>query len=583
MIINSTLIFCLIPELKEKLPGARITKICISSDRRELLFHLRDKKRELALFFSAHPENYRIEIWEKDEVDKRGEEFQKTNLLWFATGGYVREVEQVDFDRIIKVCCEKRNQFGGDEGFALLFELTGRNSNVVLTKPDGMVVDCLKKVDASKSRFRQILPGQKYLPPPPSQKRNPFLIQKGEFTSLVASTDSTLSEWLMSNFSGMDEFLTRKILLDGGLKGEAKLSGLDRKMIEHLWRTFSQTFKRIANGELSFQMVTDKDGVPFAISCVDLPFLPEERKIGCESLNSAIKSFFSRKFEIEERTKRIHRLSSTLRKALKKLERREEKIGEDLKQAEKSELYRRFGELLMMNKAIVKKGQTSIKLKDIFDPQHPEVEIPLNPRLSAVSNAQRYFKKHRKAKEALSILQKRRTETQKQIARLTEILKQLEEDEGLVDLDEIERSLSQMGWLQKPQPEGKNRGKKEFSPRRFLTRDGWEILVGRNNQENDYLSFKFARPNDLWFHAQDVPGSHVLLRRKEKKTEPSDVDIKEAAKVAAYFSKARGEKKAKVIYTQVKYVRKPKGGKPGLALVEKEKTILVEPGLPEQN
>jgi predicted ribosome quality control (RQC) complex YloA/Tae2 family protein len=154
-----------------------------------------------------------------------------------------------------------------------------------------------------------------------------------------------------------------------------------------------------------------------------------------------------------------------------------------------------------------------------------------------------------------------------------------------VDLEEIRRSLIRLGFLpDQPATEKKKSPVKEKKPafRTFLTESSAEILVGRNNKENDHLTFRFARPDDLWFHAQDVPGSHVLLKRKDKKREPSPSDIRVAAEVAAYFSKAKSEKKASVIYTQAKYVRKPKKGKPGLALVEREKTLLVQPGLPKK-
>ncbi len=582
MIINSTLIFCFIPELKDALLGLRIAKVLISSDQKELLFSLRGKNKETNLYFSAHPENCRIELWEKDEKEGRQQDYQKTNLFGFATGGYVQKIEQLDFDRVIKVSCEKRTQFGAGESFTLIFELTGRYSNVVLVKQDEMMVDCLRKIDATRNRFRQILPGEKYLPLPPPKKRNPFSIKKEKFSELVRTFDSTTFEWLISGFMGMDEFLAQKIIIESGLDLEKKTSHLTQDEIEHLWRIFSQTFEQISDYNLTFQIVIGTDGDLKAISCADIPFVPDDQKIYCDSLNSAIKRFFSVKLEREKRKKGVNKLSQVVQRALKKLKEKEKKIEDDLRQAERFEQYKRFGELLMMNKQDIKKGQTSVELTDIFDPAHPIMEIPLDPKLTAVRSAQSYFKKYKKAKDALSIIKKRKSETEGQIACLEEISRQLKKHDERIDLEEIRQSLTRLGFLKEPKSQTKKKKEKGFSPRSFLTESGWEIFVGRNNKENDYLTFKFARPNDLWFHAQDVPGSHVLLRGKNKKTEPSSLEIKQAAKVAAYFSKVRGEKKAEVIYTQAKYVRKPKRGKPGLALVEREKTILVKPELPDK-
>ena len=582
MIINSTLIFCLIPELKDALLGLRIAKVLISSDQKEPLFCLRGRNKERVLYCSAHPENCRIEIWDKDEKEGRKKDYQKTNLFWFATGGYVQKIEQLDFDRVIKISCEKKTQFGAGESFALIFELTGRYSNVVLVKQDEMIVDCLRKIDATRNRLRQILPGEKYLPPPPPEKRNPFLIKEEELEKLIRTCDKPALEWLTSDFMGMDEFLAQKIVTLSGLDLKKKTCQLAQDEIELLRTAFFQTFEQISNYNLTFQIVINRDGGLKAISCVDLPFVADDQKIYCENLNSAIESFFSDKLEREKRKKGIYRLSMVVQRALKKLKRKEKKIEDDLEQAERFEQYKRFGELLMMNKQDIKKGRTSVKLTDIFDPAHPIMEITLDPKLNAIRNAQSYFKKYKKAKEALSTIEKRRSETENQIARLEKISKELGKHDKRADLEGIRQSLIRLGFLKVPKSPIRRKKEKEFSFRTFQTESGSEILVGRNNKENDYLTFKFARPNDLWFHAQDSPGSHVLLRRKDRKKEPSSLEIKEAAKVAAYFSKVRGEKKAEVIYTQAKYVRKPKGGKPGLALVEREKTIIIKPELPDK-
>ena len=254
-----------------------------------------------------------------------------------------------------------------------------------------------------------------------------------------------------------------------------------------------------------------------------------------------------------------------------------------MSQAEKFEQYKRFGELLMMNKERIKKGQTTVELTDVFDPSQANVEIPLDPRLGATANAQKYFRKHKKAKEALSTIELRKSEARQKVSRLEEVVARLNNLKSEIDLEEIGKSLAGLGLLKQAKPSSSKRGEGRPKFRTFLTRSGWEILVGRNNQENDFLTFKVARPDELWFHAQGVPGSHVLLRGKDRKAEPSSSEIRQAAAVAAYFSKARGEGKAEVTYTRAKYLRKPKKAKPGLVLVENEKSILVKPELPEKN
>lgn len=581
MVINSTLIFCLIPELKKVLLGMKIAAIYASPDQKEVLFNLRRRNRAADLFFSAHSDDCRIEVREEDK-EGREEDFQKTNLFRHAVGGYVQDVAQLGFDRVIKISCEKKTQFGAGESFDLIFELTGRYGNVILVKQDQRIVDCLRKIDSSRSSFRQILPGGTYLSLPSPQKRNPLSIKKEEFVELIQASQTTASERLSSGFMGLDQFLARKIVIEAGVNSEKKTSDFTQNEIERLWESFSQTFKKITNHDLAFLVILDADDYPEAISSLDLPFIPDHQKISFESLNSTVRGFFSLRQEKETRKKEVQKLSLICRRSLKRLKARAKKIEDDRAQAERSEEFKRCGELLMLNKENAKKGLSSVRLTDVFEPESPEVEVSLDPKHSATRNAQIYFKKYKKAKDALSIIEKRRSETENRITRLERIGEQLESHDENVDLEAIRRSLTQLGFLKEPKPRAAKGKQKEFSGRTFLTKSGCEILVGRNNKENDYLTFKFARPDDLWFHAQDVPGSHALLRKKEKKTEPSPSEIKEAAQVAAYFSKARGEKKAAVIYTQAKYVRKPKRGKPGLALVEREKSIVVEPRLPDR-
>ncbi len=583
MILNSTHIFCLVSELRDKLPGLRIGQVLISSDQREVLLSLRGQRQRLDLFSSSHSENSRLEVWQDQEAESRRLNLEKTNLLWYAVGGHIRDVEQVDFDRIIRISCQKKTQFGSGDRFDLIFELTGRNSNLILVKPDGTIVDCLRKIDATRSRSRYVLPGEKYVPPPAPQKKNPLTAERREFDASVESAEISLIEWLRSAFLGVDQLSAGLVVNRSGLDGQRKGSELNEEERGLLWKAFRGYFEDISNHKFDFQVVLSEDGVPQAIGCVDLPFVPYGRKLRCESMNSAIFAFFSERIEKETAAKETSRLRRISRRGLNRLKQRKAKIQEDLGQAERFEQYRRFGELLMMNKENIKKGQTSVELTDVFDPSQSTVEILLDPKLGATANAQKYFKKHRKAKDALSTIRQRELDANKRISRLEEVIARLDHPGGDMELEEIEESLAGLGLLKqtKRASSGRSKGRPKF--RTFVTRSGWEILVGRNNKENDILTFKVARPDELWFHAQGTPGSHVLLRGKDKKAEPSSSEIRQAAAVAAYFSKARQENKAEVAYTRAKHVRKPKKAKPGLVLVENEKSILVKPGLPEKN
>lgn len=580
MILNSTHIFCLIPELKEYLLGLRIAEFSISSDQKEILISLRGKGKRQKLLFSSHSENCRLEMWPASEAGRSWENFRKTNLFWYAVGGHVRDIVQVDFDRIIGISCERQTQFGSGEKFDLIFELTGRYSNLILVKHEGTIVDCLRKIDDTKSRSRQILPGEKYIFPPPPKKKNPINMEREEFDRLLESPDKPAQEWLMSTFLGMDRLSAQDILNQSQADGERTSTQLSEEEKERVWESFRHHFDSILKGKLNFEIINDEKGTPQAIACVQLSLIADKKRICCESLNLAIRTFFSKSLAKDEREKEILKLFRIAKRALKKLSGREKRIELDLGEAERYEEFKRYGDLLMMNKSSIKKGQTSVQLTDIFDSSQSTVEIPIDLKLGATANAQRYYKKHKKAKDALNTINKRGSETKSRIDHLKELMNRLNRVDGEKDIEDIRRDLSHLGLLKLAGPSLGKEKQKKSAFRTFLTKTGWEILVGRNNKENDLLTFKVARPDDIWFHAQGVPGSHVVLKKKEKKAEPSSGEIRQAAEIAAYFSKAREEKKAEVAYTFAKYVRKPKGAKPGLALVEREKAIVVKPGLP---
>jgi predicted ribosome quality control (RQC) complex YloA/Tae2 family protein len=265
MVINSTLIFCLVPELEEAFKGNKIIQILShgsfgqSPNRKELLFITRNQEKKTSLFFSAHPENYRIEILDENETKAKELHYQKTNLFSYALGGYIQEIKQVDFDRVIRISCLKKSQLGPNIEFDLVFELTGRNSNLILLRRDDLIIDCLRKVDLTQNRFRQILPGERYVPPPPPLAgKNPFQIEKDKFIELLQSHNLLVSEFMVSHFIGLDKFLAENIMFEAGIPVSVKTADLKEEDVERLWKSFKEIFHKISDNKLTFQIITDE-------------------------------------------------------------------------------------------------------------------------------------------------------------------------------------------------------------------------------------------------------------------------------------------------------------------------------------
>jgi len=581
MLINSTLIFCLVPELKSRLSGGRIQTINQSEDGKELVLSVKNKDQLVHLLYSSDPVNCRIELWAQRDFEKAKERFSEARLFQRILKAEIRKVEQIDFDRVITITLVKRTELEREKELSLVFELTGRNTNVILCdKKEGTILDCLKRIGPTASRYRQIAPGLKYVPPPPPKKKNPLEIKEEEFKeSLSHKPDTSIPSFLLDTFSGIDKLIAQEIALKSSVPQDKKISELTDVQKEDVIRSFQNVFHGIKGQNIDPHMILDEEHNPIAVSPFGFSSIPSKQKQSYRSLNSTIKEFFRLRIEKEKEFHLGKEISDLTTKGQEAFENLLAKLAEDLKSAERYEEYKKIGDLLMMSKDRVRKGQKTIRVKDVFDPHQKVLKIKLSPVLSALQNARLYYKKHAKAKDSLTIVKKRMTETEDKLGTLREISRSLEAK--TLDIDQAGEKLVSLGLYKKARRlKKKEEPGKKFSPREFVTSDGWKIMVGKNSKENDYLTFKIARPYDFWFHAQDVGGSHLVLRRENRNQHPSTQTLIQAAKLAAYFSQARASKKVLVTYTLAKHVRKPKKAKPGLVIVDKQKTIMVTPELP---
>jgi predicted ribosome quality control (RQC) complex YloA/Tae2 family protein len=583
MLINSTLIYCLIPELKFRLLRGRIHKVKQSEDGKELIFSVKNDNKFVHLFYSSDPVNCRIELRAQRDFERVKERFSDSRLFQAILRAEIKRIEQIDFDRIITITLVKRTELEPEKKLDLVFELTGRNTNAILVdKKEGTILDCLKKIGPARSRYRQIAPGLKYVPPPPPGRRNPLEVKEEEFKqSLSHKPQTNISSFLLDTFSGIDKLLAQKITLDSSIPEDKKISELTDVEKEKIIWSFQDTFLKVKTHKINPHTVLDEKRSPVAVSPFDLSFIPKNQKESHRSLCFTIRNFFKLKTEKEKELNLRREILTLIRKGQKTFENLLSKLRESLKSAEKYGEYKKIADLLMINKHRVKKGQKILRVKDVFHPEEKALNIKLNPVLSALQNAKLYYKKYTKAKDSLNRVRQRTAQIEQKLKMLHRISDDLEP--GGLDADGAREKLAALGLYKKPgEIKKRERPKKKLSPREFVTPDGWKILVGRNSKENDYLTFKMAKPYDFWFHAQDAGGSHLVLRRENRNQQPSTKTLIQAAKIAAYYSQARSSKKVAVIYTLAKHVRKPKKGKPGLVLVYKEKTMMVIPALPPQ-
>jgi predicted ribosome quality control (RQC) complex YloA/Tae2 family protein len=537
MFITSSIICALIPELRENLLLSRIRKFKLSPDYKTLLILTQKGKEWRTLLFSAHPEYCRI-LSSTEEDFKSLQEWADTSLFSPARDTYIRYIEQIDFDRVLKFSCQKETELGNAE-FELFFELTGRNSNAILVqKEKGVILDSLKKIKPAQSRVRQILPGIKYILPPAPKKHNPLKTTQEQFQKMIqAHPQENLHKILTSHFMGVDEFLAQII-------AERHLEKAPSKPLhpDILWKSFHSIFEQISTDEISPHLILDSEKNPAGVSLFDLNSVPENQKISFHNLTQAIKEFFSIIIEKEKQARKLQNLQGLAQKGIERLKKRKANLEEEFSLLKEAQDYKKIGGLILSHLKKIKRGAEFVELPDFFVPGRKKIKIKLDPSLSAEANAQAYYKRYRKAQTGTEELENWIHQTEKEIKDLEKISLELQPG-GKLPLQKIEAKLSSLGLIKISQPKAREKKKAKYSPREFISADGWKILVGRNNRENDFLTFRIARIEDLWFHAQNTAGSHVVLRKGERKKHPSPKAIEQAASLAAYYSQAKSSKK----------------------------------------
>jgi len=546
MLINSSIICALIPELKENFISFKIRELRLSPDQRELLILTRKERGPKTILFSADALLCRI-VSLTEEESKAFLEWGITPMFSQLLDATILNIEQVDFDRVIKFSCQRDTEFEKVE-FELYFELTGRNANAILVqKHSGLIQDALRKVRLGQSRFRQILPGMKYHLPPAPRKHNPYATSEEEFKKIILNhPQENLLQVLTSHFMGIDELLAEKIV-----EVSVGASPLKPLPLEHLWKGFKSVLDRIPANEISPHLILDSEQKPVGISFFDLSSVTEEQKIPFHNLNQTLQKLFSMEIAQSQGSRKLQALISVTRNGIEKLKKTEEKLKKELSSLKDAQAYKKYGDLLLNHLSEIKRGAEYIELTDYSTTEHKKIRLSLDPSVSPKKNAEAYFKRYQKAQTGITRLNQRIAETESQLMDLSEIESDLQKKEK-IDLEKIESELTSLGLLKAPRPKKREKKKGRYSPRDFISADGFKILVGRNNKENDFLTFKIAKPDDLWFHAQNVPGSHVVLKKGERKKYPTPKAIQQAASLAAYYSQAKSSRKVSVIYTLAK-------------------------------
>ena len=530
----------MVEELRRELVNGRIQKINQPFEQ-ELVLQIRSNRQSHRLLLSAHPVFGRIQLTQTTFENPAQPSTFIMVLRKYLQGALIESIEQVENDRIVEITVSNKNEIGDHIQATLIIEIMGKHSNILLVdKSSHKILEVIKHVGFSQNSYRTLLPGSSYIAPPSTGSLNPFTIKDEKLFEILQTQELTAKN-LQSLFQGL---------------GRDTANELERLLVRDKLSTFRNFFNQETKPSLT---ETSFSPVPF------------ENSVGesFASLSELLDSYYKDKAE-RDRVKQqaselIRRVENELQKNRHKLQKQEK----ELLATDNAEEFRQKGELLTTFLHQVPNDQDQVTLDNYYTNQ--PITIALDKALTPSQNAQRYFKRYQKLKEAVKYLTELIEETKATILYLESVETVLNQA-GLEEIAEIREELIQTGFIRRRQREKIQKRKK---PEQYLASDGKTIIyVGRNNLQNEELTFKMARKEELWFHAKDIPGSHVVISGN---LDPSDEVKTDAAELAAYFSKGRLSNLVQVDMIEVKKLNKPTGGKPGFVTYTGQKTLRVTP------
>jgi predicted ribosome quality control (RQC) complex YloA/Tae2 family protein len=551
----------IVPELEKEMIGGFITKI-YQMNRTDLLFRIRRQGEEKQLLISTHPDFHRLHLTEKKYANPMIPPRFCTYLRKHILGAKLESISQDPYERIIRIGLKKLMDAGITRELVLIAELLGKGSNVLLLTGD-KILDCLHFRRSEEGVARPAAPHLTYYPPGSSDRWSPAEVTLERMEEIVSYPRGDRWKAMVQKISGLSPLLAREIefLSDGTAHG--------------MWKTFCYFFDLYERSAFEPRIVTllgeKKILCPFPLRSLG-PTAEEP----LASMNKAADVYYYETTLQRQIADQKQAMSRRLRQLLSRLQRRREKLLLDRENCQKDLVLKDYGEILLANYPKLRKGMNKIEALDFRQDPPSSILIPLDEAVGPEGNVQRLFKKYKKAKRGLEISQERMEETEQDIAYLDSVLFQVEEAEDAEVLGAVREELEEARIFRVSKKQSAAKEKKEASlpVRRFRSGEGLEIFCGKHNIGNEYLLRKIARGNDLWFHAQGISGSHVLLKKGPK--EPNFDSIQETATIAAYYSRGRNAGRIPVDYTEVKHLRRPKGAKPGFVHYFHPRTIFIQ-------
>lgn len=576
MALDAVAVSALVDEL-QCLVGGRVDKVH-QPERDEIAVYVRTYDSSYRLVLSASSANPRAHLTEHTKKNPATAPLFCMLLRKHIGSGKITAVEQVGFERIIKISVESYNELGDLTVKYLITEIMGRYSNVILVSEDGTVIDSVKHVDGTVSSVREILPGGVYAPPPPQNKVP--LTGFGADDTIPFDCSVKADKAILSSVAGISPLTAREIVYSVFGTTDVNAADVNTNKAAELKLAVMKLGERVRNKDFSPCIITDNaTGKLMEFSAVDIRQYERLASVqSAGSMNEVVDDFYYRRDMHDRMRQKSAGIVKLLNNNIERVSKKLSILERTVKDAENREEYKIKGDLLTANIYRMQEGMKEIEADNFYEPGSAPMKIALDPSLSPSMNAQRYYKKYNKAKTALVEAAKQIEAARADLDYLESTLYVAENAETIEDIDAVKDEMASLGYISRRSKQTRRKAKEKSKPMHFVSSDGFDIYVGRNNTQNDYLTLKFANTSDLWFHTKDIHGSHAVIKLGLDKDVPKNT-ILEAARLAAYYSQARESAQVPVDYTVIKNVKKPNGAKPGMVIYEGYNTVYVKPGL----
>ena len=567
-------------ELNRKITGGLINKI-IQPEKDELMLNIRANRENIRLMISASAALPLIYITDESRQAPAQAPAFTMLLRKHLQGGKIISVTQPSLERIIRIEIEHLDELGDPKTLFLIVELMGKHSNIILADSGNTIIDSIKRIPSSISSVREVLPGHPYFIPKGDEKLNPFTVTGDEFICALRKQPFNLSKSLYMSLTGISPQAAEEFVFEAGLDGGAPTASFENDSLSALYSVFKGHITDFSSGVFS-PCIISRNAIPVDFSAFIYKMYAGHEIKKYDSVSSAMVEFYTAKAAVTRMRQKSANLRHAASTSLSRAQRKLDLQKKQLRDTEKMENFRIYGEMLNTYGYEYVEGQKSVTVNNYYT--NEPITIPMDETLTAYKNAQNYFKKYNKLKRTKESVSKLIDETTIEITELENILTSLDISENDADLSQIRREMILQGWIRGSSAErhddkkGKKPSKKELStPLKYRSREGFDMYVGKNNLQNDELSFKIAGNNDWWFHAKKMPGSHVILKTQGR--EVPDSVFEEASRLAAFYSKGRTAPKVEIDYTLRKNLKKPPASNPGFVIYHTNFSMMAVPDI----